>query len=45
MRPANCGRPGSELKPALNRQVFDRLTTLGRSAARRFNEGEVSEAR
>lgn len=37
--------PGGQLKPALNRHVFDRFTTLGRAAARQFNEGEVSEAR
>jgi short-subunit dehydrogenase len=37
--------PGGQLKPALNRHAFDRLTTLGRAAGRRFNEGEVSEAR
>ena len=32
------GVPGHDLDPAMNRQVFDRLTTLGRAAARRFNE-------
>ncbi len=32
------GIPGYKLDPALNKQVFDRLTTLGRAAARRFNE-------
>jgi hypothetical protein len=30
--------PGRELAPALNQQVFDRLTAPGRGAARRFNE-------
>ncbi len=30
--------PGHELNPAMNRRAFDRLTTLGRTAARRFNE-------
>src|SRR5256886_8613131 len=30
--------PGHELKPALPRKAFDRLTTLGRAAATRFNE-------
>jgi short-subunit dehydrogenase len=30
--------PGHELDPAVPRPVFDRLTTLGRAAARRFNE-------
>ena len=29
---------GHELDPALPRKVFDRLTTLGRAAATRFNE-------
>jgi hypothetical protein len=30
--------PGHELDPALPRKAFDRLTTLGRAAATRFNE-------
>jgi short-subunit dehydrogenase len=30
--------PGHELNPALPRNAFDRLTTLGRAAASRFNE-------
>jgi short-subunit dehydrogenase len=30
--------PGGQLKPALDRRVFDRLTTLGRAASRQFNE-------
>ncbi len=30
--------PGSALRPALNQQVFDRLTALGRTAARQFNQ-------
>jgi short-subunit dehydrogenase len=30
--------PGHELEPAMSRRAFDRLTALGRSAARRFNE-------
>jgi hypothetical protein len=30
--------PGHELNPALPRKAFDRLTTLGRAAASRFNE-------
>jgi hypothetical protein len=30
--------PGHELNPALPRKAFDRLTTLGRAAADRFNE-------
>jgi short-subunit dehydrogenase len=30
--------PGHELDPALPRKAFDRLTTLGRAAAARFNE-------
>jgi NAD(P)-dependent dehydrogenase (short-subunit alcohol dehydrogenase family) len=30
--------PGHDLDPAVSRPVFDRLTTLGRAAARRFNE-------
>ena len=32
------GTPGHELNPALGRRAFDRLTTLGRAAANRFNE-------
>jgi len=32
------GTPGHELNPALPQQAFDRLTTLGRAAASRFNE-------
>jgi short-subunit dehydrogenase len=32
------GIPGGELEPALPRKAFDRLTTLGRAAASRFNE-------
>jgi short-subunit dehydrogenase len=32
------GTPGHELSPALPKQAFDRLTTLGRAAASRFNE-------
>lgn len=31
--------PGHDLHPAVGQQAFDRLTALGRSAARRFNEG------
>jgi hypothetical protein len=30
--------PGYELNPALPKKTFDRLTTLGRAAATRFNE-------
>jgi hypothetical protein len=30
--------PGRELRPALNGAAFNWLTTLGRAAARRFNE-------
>ena len=30
--------PGSALRPALNQQVFNRLTALGRTAARQFNQ-------
>jgi len=30
--------PGHDLDPAVPRPIFDRLTTLGRAAARRFNE-------
>ncbi|MCW2910564.1 MAG: short-chain dehydrogenase/reductase [Actinomycetia bacterium] len=41
--PASTGQPGravpgSALRPALNQQVFDRLTALGRTAARQFNQ-------
>ncbi len=32
------GTPGQELDPALPKKAFDRLTTLGRTAAARFNE-------
>jgi len=32
------GTPGHELNPALPQQAFDRLTTMGRAAASRFNE-------
>ncbi len=32
------GTPGHELNPALPKKTFDRLTTLGRAAANRFNE-------
>lgn len=32
------GTPGHALDPAFSRKVFDRLTTMGRSAAARFNE-------
>jgi short-subunit dehydrogenase len=34
---------GGQLRPALNRRVFDRLTTLGRAAARQFNQGEARQ--
>jgi hypothetical protein len=30
--------PGHELNPAMGQRAFDRLTTLGWAAARRFNE-------
>jgi short-subunit dehydrogenase len=30
--------PGRALRPALNQQVFNRLTALGRTAARQFNQ-------
>jgi NAD(P)-dependent dehydrogenase (short-subunit alcohol dehydrogenase family) len=30
--------PGHELRPAMGKKAFDRLTTLGRAAASRFNE-------
>ena len=33
-----AGTPGQELDPALPKKAFDRLTTLGRTAAARFNE-------
>lgn len=39
--PSPAGRdgiPGHELTPAIPRPAFDRLTTLGRAAANRFNE-------
>jgi short-subunit dehydrogenase len=41
--PAPAGRPGSaepghRLRPAMNSAAFERLTALGRGAARRFNE-------
>ncbi len=42
---ARDGPPGSQFRPALNGRVFDRLTALGRAVARRFNQGQVSEAR
>jgi len=32
------GTPGDQLNPALSQKAFDRLTTLGRVAASRFNE-------
>ena len=32
------GTPGQDLEPAFSRKAFDRLTTLGRTAAARFNE-------
>ena len=32
------GTPGDQLSPALGQKTFDRLTTLGRAAASRFNE-------
>ena len=32
------GIPGHALNPAVSRKAFDRLTTLGRAAASRFNE-------
>jgi short-subunit dehydrogenase len=32
------GTPGYELNPGLSRRAFDRLTTLGRTAANQFNE-------
>jgi short-subunit dehydrogenase len=38
-RPQAAGpTPGHALRPALGRKAFDRLTALGRSAARRYNE-------
>jgi short-subunit dehydrogenase len=37
-RHAGPPAPGRDLNPAIPRQAFDRLTALGRSAARRFNE-------
>jgi hypothetical protein len=36
--PAAEGTPGHELRPAMGNKTFDRLTTLGRAAASRFNE-------
>jgi short-subunit dehydrogenase len=36
--PAAEGTPGHELRPAVGRKAFGRLTTLGRAAASRFNE-------
>ena len=45
--PAPSGEPGAavadeaqghELRPALGKKAFDRLTTLGQAAASRFNE-------
>jgi short-subunit dehydrogenase len=41
--PAATGQPGQPvpgraLRPALNQQVFSRLTALGRTAARQFNQ-------
>jgi NAD(P)-dependent dehydrogenase (short-subunit alcohol dehydrogenase family) len=33
-----AGTPGQDLDPAFSRKAFDRLTALGRTAARRFNE-------
>ena len=35
---AERGTPGHDLNPAMSRKTFDRLTTLGRAAASRFNE-------
>jgi short-subunit dehydrogenase len=32
------GIPGHDLRPAMGQKAFDRLTTLGRAAASRFNE-------
>jgi NAD(P)-dependent dehydrogenase (short-subunit alcohol dehydrogenase family) len=37
--------PGSALRPALNQQVFNRLTALGRTAARQFNQLPQSASR
>jgi short-subunit dehydrogenase len=37
-RGGNEGTPGHDLKPALPKKAFDRLTTLGQAAAARFNE-------
>jgi short-subunit dehydrogenase len=46
--PASSGRPGPvpghALRPAVSKKVFDRLTALGRAAARRFNEQPASSA-
>jgi hypothetical protein len=36
--PAAEGTPGHELRPAMGKKAFDRLTTLGRAAASRFGE-------
>ena len=35
--------PGQALRPALNQQVFDRLTALGRTAARQLNQLPLSQ--
>jgi short-subunit dehydrogenase len=35
---ATDGTPGHDLRPAMGRKAFDRLTALGRAAASRFNE-------
>jgi short-subunit dehydrogenase len=35
--------PGHALRPALNRQVFGRLTALGRTAARQFNQVPLNQ--
>jgi short-subunit dehydrogenase len=42
-RPADAtagaeGAPGNRLNPAMTRTAFDRLTVMGRAAAKRFNE-------
>jgi short-subunit dehydrogenase len=34
----DASTPGHRLQPAMRRRLFDSLTTLGRKAARRFNE-------
>ena len=36
--PVAEGTPGHELRPAMGKKTFDRLTTLGQAAASRFNE-------